>query len=105
VMSAVELWKGRQVLLSERPNAAFSKWQIVGNGENAALHHGPEPRSKISSFTLNRISASSPNPMHRSWHASFAERNAEEQPSRHQAPEKEISLVWEDAIELNVGKR
>jgi hypothetical protein len=84
VMSAVELWKAQQPLLSQRPSVTFSKWRIVGNGENAALDRGPERRIKISSVTLNRISASSPTPMHSLSHANFAERSAAEELCRHQ---------------------
>src|ERR1700732_733794 len=67
-MSAVELWKAQQPLLSQWPGPNSSKWRIVGNGENVALDSRPEPRMKISSTVLNRISASSPAPIHRSCH-------------------------------------
>ncbi len=34
-MRAVELWKAPQPLLSQWSTAIYSKWRIVGNGENA----------------------------------------------------------------------
>jgi hypothetical protein len=83
VMSEVDLWKAQQPLLSQRPSAAFSKWQIVGNGENAAIDLGRARSIRISSATLNRISASSPTPMHRSSQADFRRRNAEQPPWTH----------------------
>jgi hypothetical protein len=81
-MSAVELWKAQQTLLSERPSADFSKWRSVGNGENAALDHDPKSSIKLFSVTLNRISASSPNTDAQDGTCEFRRRNALE-PSRH----------------------
>src|SRR5580704_2315967 len=112
-MSAVNLWKAQQLLLWQPPSVAFRKWRFVGNGESAASDHGPERRIKISSATLNRISASSPTPMHRSSRADFAEHNATEEPSRQQdreiPPRKKSPRASKTVrcvgARCNVGKR
>jgi len=109
VMSAVKLWKAQQPLLSERPSVTFQKWQFVGNGEKTALDQGSAGGTKISSATLNRISASSPTSIHRSRHANFAGRHAEEQPVETPSPgrsprrkkspgrpgREELNVTWE----------
>jgi hypothetical protein len=105
VMSEVDLWKAQQPLLSQRPSAAFSRWLIVGNGENAALDPARSRGSRISSATPNRISASSPTPMHRSSHANARRRNAEQPPSTHQDPEDQGEGEIARSAERNVGKR
>lgn len=64
VMSAVELWKPLQPLLSQGDSAEGPGWRIVGIGENAL----PKPcaiyQTEISPTVLNRISISSPTPIH-----------------------------------------
>jgi hypothetical protein len=88
VMSAVELWKAQQPLLPERPSVAFRKWRTVGNGENTASDPGPDHGTKSSSATLNRISASSPTPIHSPSPASFA--GQMRQPDRRDEQDREI---------------
>jgi hypothetical protein len=46
-MSAVELWKAQQPLLSQWSGPNSSKWRIVGNGENVASDSHLEPWMKV----------------------------------------------------------
>lgn len=68
-MSAVELWKALQPLLFQGRSADCSKWRTVGIGENAPPHCHASLSVKISSTTLNRISASSPMAIYRNFAA------------------------------------
>jgi len=68
-MSAVELWKAPQPLLFQGCSADSSKWRAVGIGENTLPHCHASLCIKISSITLNRISASSPMAIHRDFAA------------------------------------
>jgi hypothetical protein len=64
-MSAVKLWKAQQQLSSQWSSLDYSKWPIVGIGENAELDYRARRQTNISSTTLNRISACSPAAIHR----------------------------------------
>jgi hypothetical protein len=71
VMSAVELWKAQQALLSQRTGVDLFKWRLVGIGENSAFGRQRTRKIKISSTTLNRISTFSPTTIHRASFTDF----------------------------------
>ncbi len=71
VMSAVELWKAQQLLLTQWSGIVCFKWRIVGNGENSSSHRLPKSNVNKPSTALNSISASSPTAIHRPSRADF----------------------------------
>jgi hypothetical protein len=86
VMSAVELWKAQQPLLTERPSVDFSKWRSVGNGENRSVRPwSGEQHQDIFRHTQQDFRIFS-NTDAQDCTREFRRRNAED-PSSHQAPE------------------